>query len=682
MCGIAGIYDPINGLRPDDRLLVERMTQVIAHRGPDDSGCHVDGPVALGHRRLSVIDLSANGHQPMSNEDGTVWITYNGEVYNFAALKAKYGLASKGHQFRSHTDTEVLVHLYEELGVEMAKELDGMFAFTIWDSRKNELHLFRDRFGIKPLFYTNQGNRFLFGSEIKCILQDARVPRRVNLQALHDFLTFDYVPGPQTAFDGIHELPPAHRMTVSRAGTTMMRYWAPSYQIDEGLSESGAISKALEYLENAVSKQLVADVPVGVLLSGGMDSSTLAALMARHSSGPVHTYSIGFEDASFNELPFARMVSQAIGTKHREVVVTPALVREMLPKYLSYIDEPYADGSAIPTYYVCQLAKDEVTVVLSGEGGDEVFGGYDTYSAYEMACKFKRIPRWFRNGIISPIIHSLPVSDKKLSFEFKAKRFLGGMDLPPEKAHMWWRIVMVNAKGGAVVIGDDSIDDRSYLETLLQSQGYEVLLAEDGDEVLEVVADGNPVSLILLDLGLPDRGGLETLAEIRQRYNGVPAILTSAFPVSASVLDAIQLKKAVYLEKPILPEHLSGAIAQLLGPDAPRNVRNAAPQKVTKPSDISSFMRQIDTLITQVGGSEVPVLLQGETGVGKEVLAREIHNRSPRAKKPFIKVNCAALPTELVESELFGYERGAFTGAFQGSSGTLRDGARRHHSAR
>jgi len=412
------MFDRAGDVTPDDRLLVNRMASVIAHRGPDDSGCYASGPVALGHRRLSVIDLSPNGHQPMSNEDGSVWISFNGEVYNFADLKSKHRLMEKGHVFRSATDTEVLIHLYEELGLRMLEELDGMFAFAIWDARTREVHLCRDRYGIKPLFYAWQGSRLLFGSEIKCILEDPRVPRRVNLQALHDFLTFDYIPGPQTAFADISELAPAHSMTVSAAGVSTRRYSAPSFEIDDSLSEERAIELSAQYLDNAVNKQLVADVPVGVLLSGGMDSSTLAALMSRRRSEPIRTYSVGFEDASFNELPYARMVSKTFGTLHHEVVVTPDLVREMLPAYLRYIDEPYADGSAIPTYFVCQIAKGQVVVVLSGEGGDEVFAGYETYAAYKMAARAKRIPRWFRNGVIAPLVHRLPVSHKKLSFEF------------------------------------------------------------------------------------------------------------------------------------------------------------------------------------------------------------------------------------------------------------------------
>jgi asparagine synthase (glutamine-hydrolysing) len=446
MCGISGVFNR-RGISPEDVCLTTRMTAAIAHRGPDDSGSYDDPFVTLGHRRLSIIDLSRNGHQPMSNEDGTIWIVFNGEIYNFRELKKKFRLEEKGHQFRSATDTEVLLHLYEELGPGMAEHLNGMYAFAIWDTRSKELHLARDRHGIKPLFYSWQGDRLLFGSEIKAILQDPRVKRRVNFQALHDYLTFDYVPGPQTAFEGVDELPPAHWMTArGRGDVETFRYWKLQFDVDRSLAEADVVRDAGKLMDTAVERQLIADVPVGVLLSGGMDSSSILALMRRHTNEAIHTYSVGFEDASFNELPFAAIAAGAFNSVPHEIVVTPDRVRELLPKYLSYIDEPYADGSAIPTYYVCQIAKGEVVVVLSGEGGDEAFAGYETYSAFKVSQYFRNVPRWIRRGILAPIIHRLPVSDKKLSLEFKAKRFLGGQDLPAAKAHLWWRIVLSEAQ--------------------------------------------------------------------------------------------------------------------------------------------------------------------------------------------------------------------------------------------
>lgn len=447
MCGLCGLLRLNPEAGAPNTALVEAMTLSLAHRGPSDSGTWHDQQVALGSRRLSVIDLSRAGHMPMSNEDGSVYIVYNGEVYNFQALRERFKLDALGHQFRSRTDTEVLVHLYEELGPAMAEHLNGMFALAIWDARRGELHLARDRFGIKPLFYQRDADWFRFGSEIKAILTDGRVSRRVCLQALHDFLSFNYIPGEQTAFEGIYELPPAHWLTVHADGRmSRFRYWQASYVPDASLAEDKVIDMARDLMAQAVERQLIADVPIGVLLSGGMDSSSLVALMHRYTQEPIHTYSVGFESASFNELPYARIVAEQFGTVRREVVVTPTLVRELLPRYLSYIDEPYADGSAIPTYYVCQLAKDEVVVVLSGEGGDEVFAGYETYAAYDVSRWFRRVPRVIRQDALAPVINRLPVSHNKLSLEFKLKRLVAGQDLPPAEAHLWWRIVLTEAR--------------------------------------------------------------------------------------------------------------------------------------------------------------------------------------------------------------------------------------------
>jgi asparagine synthase (glutamine-hydrolysing) len=430
-----------------DASLLDRMTDSLAHRGPDGRGVWCNERVALGHRRLAVIDLSDAGRQPMGNEDGDVQITFNGELYNFADLRRRFHLDERGHVFRSRTDTEVLIHLYEELGPAMAGHLNGMFAMAIWDGRRQQLHLVRDPYGVKPLFYQRDAAHLRFASEIKAILADPRVDRRLSLQALHDYLSFDYVPGPQTAFEGIEEVPAGHWMTIEVDGRmTARRFWDVSYAVDESMTIERASSEALRLMDQAVERQLVADVPVGVLLSGGMDSSALVALMRAHTSGPIRTYSVGFEDGSFNELPFARVVADRFGTERREVVVTADLVRELLPGYLRFVDEPYADGSAIPTYYLARMAKGEVVVVLSGEGGDEAFAGYETYAAYKASALFGRVPRWLRHQLIRPLVEALPVSNRKLSLEFKLKRFLGGQDLAPHDAHLWWRLVLTEAR--------------------------------------------------------------------------------------------------------------------------------------------------------------------------------------------------------------------------------------------
>ena len=418
----------------------------------------------------------------MANEDGSVQIVYNGEVYNFQELKERFKLVERGHIFRSRTDTEVLVHLYEEIGLEMVRSMNGMFALAIWDARQKQLHLVRDRYGIKPLFYQTDEQFFRFGSEIKAILRDDRVPRKPSLQALHDFLTFDYIPGAQTAFEAIHELPPAHTLSTDTSGAiTTEKYWDLSFDVDSSLNEEAVVQRALELMERSVNRRLIADVPVGVLLSGGLDSSTVVALMHRSATQPIRTYSVGFEDPSFSELPFARDVADRFETVHREVTVTPQMVREMLPEYLKFIDEPYADGSAIPTYYVCQLAKEDVVVLLSGEGSDEIFAGYETYAAYQAARFCRHIPSQLRQGLLVPLVNRLPASDKRLSLEFRMKRFLGGLDLPPAQAHLWWRIVFTESEKLELYTEDvldqltPELSERHFVEAFERLDGRDTL---------------------------------------------------------------------------------------------------------------------------------------------------------------------------------------------------------------
>ena len=360
--------------------------------------------------------------------------------------------------------------------------MNGMFALAIWDARQKQLHLARDRYGIKPLFYQTDDQFFRFGSEIKAILRDDRVPRKPSLQALHDYLTFDYIPGAQTAFEAIHELPPAHTLSTDTSGAiTTEKYWDLSFDVDSSLNEEAVVQRALELMERSVNRRLIADVPVGVLLSGGLDSSTVVALMHRSATQPIRTYSVGFEDPSFSELPFARDVADRFETVHREVTVTPQMVREMLPEYLKFIDEPYADGSAIPTYYVCQLAKEDVVVLLSGEGADEIFAGYETYAAYQAARFCRHIPSQLRQGILVPLVNRLPASDKRLSLEFRMKRFLGGLDLPPAQAHLWWRIVFTESEKLELYTEDvldqltPELSERHFVEAFERSDGRDTL---------------------------------------------------------------------------------------------------------------------------------------------------------------------------------------------------------------
>jgi len=380
VCGICGIVytDPERQVEPG---LLENMNRVLAHRGPDDRGTWRQRQVGLGHVRLSIIDLSPLGQQPMCNEDQTVWITYNGEIYNFLDLRGE--LQQKGHQFRSRTDTEVIVHLWEEEGVRCVERLRGMFAFAIWDDRQKVLFLARDRMGKKPLFYAMLPDRLVFGSEIKAILQDGDIKPEPDLRALHYYLTYQSVPSPYSAFRGIKKLPPAHCLLLKQGAGEPRRYWKLSYRdklaVNGDRGEGNLQEEIIDRLREAVRIRLVSDVPLGAFLSGGIDSSLVVALMAGIMNEPVKTFSISFAQEEYDEARYARMVAGRYETDHHEFKVTPD-AKAIFPKLVWHYNEPFADPSAIPTYYVSEMARRHVTVVLNGDGGDENFAGYPRYA--------------------------------------------------------------------------------------------------------------------------------------------------------------------------------------------------------------------------------------------------------------------------------------------------------------
>ncbi|MBA2671644.1 MAG: asparagine synthase (glutamine-hydrolyzing) [Gemmatimonadetes bacterium] len=409
MCGICGAFS-YGWNAGDESESVRAMRDAMPHRGPDDAGLHVSGDrrVALGHRRLSIVDLSPAGHQPMSNEDGTVWLAFNGEIYNHAELRS--GLEARGHIYRSRTDTETLVHLYEEHGVEMLRHLRGMFAFAIWDSRRERLFLARDRVGIKPLYYTVADGRFLFGSEIKALLAHPAVERDLDPVALYHYLTYYTAPAPQTLFKGISKLPAGHCMTVDSAGEVEIRRWwdaADAPAPDPALlrDEDACAAHVLHLLEQAVDERLMADVPFGVFLSGGLDSSAITALVKRVHTGAVRTFSVGYADApEHDELGPARQVAELLGTDHHEVVIDHDDLVSYVPQLIHSQDEPLADWVCIPLYYVSQLVRDSGTIVaLVGEGSDEQFAGYGHYKRYVNLdggawSAYNRLPRWLRGA--------------------------------------------------------------------------------------------------------------------------------------------------------------------------------------------------------------------------------------------------------------------------------------------
>ncbi len=379
MCGIAGkLY--LDGQTPVDPELIQRMTDIITHRGPDGSGKHVSGSIGLGHRRLAIIDLRPTGAQPMCNEDKTVWIIFNGEIYNYLELREE--LLAKGHKFTSTTDTEVIVHLYEECGEDCVSRLRGMFAFAIWDERKKFLFLARDRVGIKPLYYINTGKALLFASEIKSLLVDPTVRREVNLRAIDRFLTYYYLPGNETLFKDIYKLEPGHYMTVSNGRIVDREYWNLYFQTSNHWTNiEEAVAALQKLLSRTIKDHMISDVPVGVLLSGGVDSTGVLRYAADHSDKPINTFTVGFSGASFaDERPYAKMAADKFRTIHHELTLTARDFRDFLPKYVWHMEEPVCEPPAISLYYVSRLARQSsVKVLLSGEGGDEAFAGYPKY---------------------------------------------------------------------------------------------------------------------------------------------------------------------------------------------------------------------------------------------------------------------------------------------------------------
>jgi asparagine synthase (glutamine-hydrolysing) len=419
MCGIAGKFNFADNA-PVSRELIARMNVAQHHRGPDGCGEYFDRGVGLSHNRLSIIDVGG-GHQPMSNEDGTIWIVFNGEIYNFPELRPR--LEAKGHKFRTHCDTEAIVHLYEDLGENCVDELRGMFAFAIWDCRQQKLFLARDRLGIKPLHYAVlDGKALVFGSEIKAVLQDAAVPRRVDLEALSQYLSFLYVPAPRTAFLDVKKLPPAHTLTCDRRGVHLREYWDVTYEYDESKPESWYAERLFDLLKGTVKDHLLSDVPLGAFLSGGVDSSSIVGLMREVITGPLVTSSIGFGEEEYNELPHARAMAERFQSQHHEKIVT-AEIEHLIPRLIWSFDEPYADSSAVPTYYVSQTAREHVTVALSGDGGDELFAGYQRFVNEGRERRLRPL-----NFLLQPVRRLPP------DWKFTGRNSLENVTLPPEAA--------------------------------------------------------------------------------------------------------------------------------------------------------------------------------------------------------------------------------------------------------
>ena len=397
MCGILGVFWYRGG--EADARLVQAQGCAQRHRGPDDADVWAEGPVALGHRRLSIVDLSPGGRQPLANEDGTVRVVQNGELYNWPEVMPQ--LLARGHRFRGRSDTEMLVHLWEEHGPEMLPLLRGMFAFGLYDSKRRTLMLARDRVGKKPLYWHDDGRRLVFASELKALVADPSVPRDVDPRAIADYLTFQYVPSPGSIFAGVHKLPAGHRLLCDEHGPRIERYWELPLTPDPAISEQDAVDGLRERLREAVRVRLMSDVPLGAFLSGGVDSSAVVALMTQVSSARVRTFSVGFEDEDASELPHARAVARHLGTEHHELILRPRAL-ELLPRLVWGLDEPFADASMLPTYHVSEMARHHVTVALSGDGGDEAFAGYSTYPWGLSYARVDTVPRALRRTLGVP----------------------------------------------------------------------------------------------------------------------------------------------------------------------------------------------------------------------------------------------------------------------------------------
>ncbi len=435
MCGIAGYMNLTgNPVESGDKIPLALMCDSIKHRGPDEWGMQVVGPSALGMTRLSIIDLST-GKQPISNEDDSVWIVFNGEIYNFHALKA--ALLQKGYKFKTGTDTEVILHLYQEHGLSCLDHLEGMFAFAIYDKNQKRLLIARDRMGEKPLHYAIVNNHLVFCSEIKGILAFPGFKKEVDSFALRQYMALEYVPAPRSIFAGINKLPPASYLLVENGQIKTKTYWQIPRQENQ-MGEREALTRLKELLDESIKLRLISDVPLGVFLSGGIDSSIITAMAAKHVSHKLQTFSIGFEEASFDESTHAQAVADHIGTKHTMMRFKADDIVASLSKIWEYLDEPLADASIIPTYLLSKMTKEHVTVALSGDAGDELLGGYPTYLAHNLAGYFNIIPSGVLHRLINPMVSMLPVSHNNLSFDFKVKRFLGSVDKDAAERHFRW----------------------------------------------------------------------------------------------------------------------------------------------------------------------------------------------------------------------------------------------------
>lgn len=447
MCGIAGWID-YQASRAEAGALLERMKRSLWHRGPDEDGSYLDAHAAIGMQRLAIIDL-AGGRQPMANEDGSIWIVFNGEIYNYPQLRPQ--LEARGHRFATNADTEAILHLYEEMGDDCPLALEGMFAFCIWDTRRRRALLVRDRLGKKPLFYSTAAGGLLFGSELKALLCHPGVPREIDLEALTTYLALSYTLAPRTMLRAVHQVRPGHRLVYEQGQLRESGYWEPR---GDAPRAAAPLDEFLGLLSEAVEKRLLADVPLGAFLSGGIDSSAVVALMQRRLREPVRTFCLAFEEESWGEQHYARRVARYLGTHHTEATVPDQPLADTLPAIVRALDEPHGDTSAIPMYYLCEATRRHVTVALSGDGGDEVLAGYETYVADRLRPLYRLLPHPVRTGLVAPLVRALPPSRRKLAVDELLRRFVAGAELDADRAHYAWRTIFDHHERLAILDGE------------------------------------------------------------------------------------------------------------------------------------------------------------------------------------------------------------------------------------
>ena len=436
MCGICGVVSFEPG-QSTDKSILEKMNHTLRHRGPDDDGYYQDSCASLAMRRLSIIDLFT-GQQPISNEAGDIWVVYNGEIYNFQPVRAE--LETRGHVFKTQTDTEIIVHAYEEYGDDCVRHFNGMFALALWDSRRRRLLLARDHMGIKPLYYWVGRDKLVFGSELKALTAHPDVPRRISFAAIDLFLSLEYIPSPLTIYEDVYKLSPGHILVLEGGQAKVSQFWDVPVQ-PVGEDEDQCAETLAGLMKEAVRMRLISDVPLGAFLSGGIDSSAVVGYMSQFGTKPVQTFSIGFEDATYNELPYADAVARHFGTDHRSELLNPDIA-SLVEGLVQHHDEPFADTSIFPTYLVSRLARQHVTVALSGDGGDELFAGYDTYLAERLSRYYGKIPEVMRRNIMPAFASMLPLQPAKKGTINKVKRMVEGASMDPALQHTRWMIFM------------------------------------------------------------------------------------------------------------------------------------------------------------------------------------------------------------------------------------------------